>query len=111
MAVKQRFCSSFLHCTRTYITRTGRSRLPKIPKKSSSNVSHVPSASTKQAYYYYNYTCQVVHFTFQIVEIRRQGEFLYGVSPCLAALQANRRRIYKIYVKPGVSEKKGAMKR
>ena len=43
--------------------------------------------------------------------IRRQGEFLYGVAPCIAALQARRRKIYAIYAKPGSLEKKSASKR
>ena len=42
--------------------------------------------------------------------IRRRGEFLYGVAPCLAALQANRRRVHAIYMKPGVAAKQGSIK-
>ena len=42
--------------------------------------------------------------------IRRKGEFLYGVSPCLAALKANRRKIHAIYMKPGIAQKQGAVK-
>ena len=40
--------------------------------------------------------------------IRRKGEFLFGVSPCLAALRANRRKIHSIYMKPGVAQRQGA---
>lgn len=43
--------------------------------------------------------------------IRRQGEFLYGVGPCTAALEAGRRKVYAVYQKPGHLEKKAASKR
>jgi hypothetical protein len=42
--------------------------------------------------------------------IRRKGEFLFGVAPCLAALKANRRKIHAIYMKPGIAQKQGAAK-
>ena len=42
--------------------------------------------------------------------IRMRGEFLYGVSPCLAALQTNRRRVHAIYMKPGTAMKQGSVK-
>lgn len=43
--------------------------------------------------------------------IRRHGELLYGLAPCIAALQAKRRKIYAVYTKPGSLEKRTASKR
>ena len=43
--------------------------------------------------------------------IRRRGEWLYGVAPCTAVLQAKRRKVYGIYQKAGFLEKKPASKR
>ena len=58
--------------------------------------------------------CLDIQFSFhrlqKTIVIRRKGEFLYGVSPCLAALQANRRKIHAIYMKPGIAQKQGAVK-
>jgi len=33
--------------------------------------------------------------------VRRRGEFLFGIAPCLAALQAKRRRVHAIFLKQG----------
>ena len=117
--------SSFINYTRSYITRASSSRLPRIPKKTSSKVScksycsaslACPAPSSKEGAgqaRLLQCCLLVVDFIYlmQTVEVRCRGEFLYGVSPCLAAIQANRRKIHKIYIKPGVSEKKGVMKR
>ena len=43
-------------------------------------------------------------------EISAEGELLFGVSPCLAALKANRRKIHAIYMKPGVAQRQGVAK-
>ena len=42
--------------------------------------------------------------------IKRRGEYLYGVAPCLAALQVNRRKVHAIYFKPGIAKKQGSVK-
>ena len=42
---------------------------------------------------------------------RRQGEYLYGVASCTAALQSKRRKVYTIYQKQGFLERKAASKR
>lgn len=33
--------------------------------------------------------------------VKRKGEYLFGVAPCLAALQAKRRRVHAIFLKQG----------
>lgn len=33
--------------------------------------------------------------------MKRRGEFLFGIAPCLAALQAKRRRVHAIFLKQG----------
>ena len=38
----------------------------------------------------------IQYFTSSI-QIKRKGEYLYGTGPCLAALQAGRRRVYGVY--------------
>lgn len=42
---------------------------------------------------------------------KRKGECLFGVAPCLAALQSNRRRIHSIFMKAGLSEKKRELRK
>ena len=36
-----------------------------------------------------------------------RGEYLFGVSPCLAALQARRRKVHSILVRDGTTEDGG----
>ena len=33
--------------------------------------------------------------------VKREGEYLFGVAPCLAALQAKRRKVHAIFLKQG----------
>ena len=33
--------------------------------------------------------------------VKRKGEYLFGVAPCLAALQAKRRKVHAIFLKQG----------
>ena len=52
-------------------------------------------------------SCQLLK---EASEISGKGEFVYGVSPCLAALKANRRKIHAIYMKPGDAQLQGTVK-
>lgn len=33
--------------------------------------------------------------------MKRKGEYLFGIAPCLAALQAKRRKVHAIFLKQG----------
>ena len=33
--------------------------------------------------------------------VKRKGEYLFGIAPCLAALQAKRRKVHAIFLKQG----------
>ena len=42
---------------------------------------------------------------------KRRGEYLFGVAPCLAALQAGRRHVYNIFLKAAIGSRTGDLKR
>lgn len=57
--------------------------------------------------------CTAASFTYNLFSQlpRRRGEYLYGVAPCLAALQTGRRQVYNIFLKTAVGSKTSELKR